>query len=64
MRFLNHCGQPLTRFGVHAVAERYALKAQGNAPYITAPSFPAYGISYTPGFDGKKSLLRPNNTRF
>jgi integrase/recombinase XerD len=25
--FLNRCGQPITRFGIHSLVERYAKKA-------------------------------------
>jgi integrase/recombinase XerD len=32
--FLNRCGQPMTRFGVHALVERTAAKVQ-----ITMPTF-------------------------
>lgn len=32
--FLNRCGRPLTRFGVHALVERYAIRAAEQAPSL------------------------------
>ena len=32
--FLNRCGQPMTRFGVHALVERTAARAQGSMPSL------------------------------
>jgi site-specific recombinase XerD len=32
--FLNRCGQPLTRFGIHAVVERYAQKVKVDMPSL------------------------------
>ncbi len=34
--FLNRCGQPLTRFGIHAIVERHALKTQVAIPSLEA----------------------------
>jgi site-specific recombinase XerD len=32
--FLNRCGHPITRFGIHAMVERYAEKAQAKMPSL------------------------------
>jgi integrase/recombinase XerD len=32
--FLNRCGHPITRFGIHAMVERYAEKAQAKIPSL------------------------------
>jgi integrase/recombinase XerD len=34
--FLNRCGRPITRFGIHALVERYALKARGKMPSLAS----------------------------
>jgi integrase/recombinase XerD len=33
---LNRCGRPLTRFGIHALVERYACKIKTTMPSLTA----------------------------
>src|SRR5215469_8510029 len=41
--FLNRCGHPITRFGIHALVERYADKVQ-----VQMPSLPAKRVSPHP----------------
>ena len=45
--FLNRCGQPLTRFGIHAVVERYALKAQVKQPSLSAKHVSPHSIRHS-----------------
>ena len=45
--FLNRCGLPLTRFGVHAVVERYALKAQVKLPSLTTKRVSPHSIRHS-----------------
>lgn len=45
--FLNRCGQPLTRFGIHAVVERYALKAQVDTPSLAAKRVSPHSIRHS-----------------
>ncbi len=45
--FLNRCGQPLTRFGVHAVVERCALKAKVDMPSLAAKRVSPHSIRHT-----------------
>ena len=45
--FLNRCGQPLTRFGIHAVVERYAVKAQVNMPSLATKRVSPHSIRHS-----------------
>lgn len=45
--FLNRCGQPLTRFGIHAVVERYALKAQVDTPSLAGKRVSPHSIRHS-----------------
>lgn len=45
--FLNRCGQPLTRFGIHAVVERHALKAQVDMPSLAAKRVSPHSIRHS-----------------
>ncbi len=45
--FLNRYGQPLTRFGMHAVVERCALKAQVDMPSLAAKRVSPHSIRHT-----------------
>ncbi len=45
--FLNRCGQPLTRFGIHAVVERYALKAQIDTPSLATKRVSPHSIRHS-----------------
>ncbi len=45
--FLNRCGQPLTRFGIHAVVERYALKAQVGTPSLATKRVSPHSIRHS-----------------
>lgn len=45
--FLNGRGQPLTRFGIHALVERYALKASAKVPSITKKRVSPHTIRHT-----------------
>jgi site-specific recombinase XerD len=45
--FLNRCSQPLTRFGIHAVVERYALKAQVNMPSLGTKRVSPHSIRHS-----------------
>jgi integrase/recombinase XerD len=45
--FLNCRGQAITRFGVHALVKRYALKASNNVPSICTKRVSAHTIRHT-----------------
>jgi site-specific recombinase XerD len=45
--FLNRCGLPLTRFGIHAVVERCALKAQVKQPSLTSKHVSPHSIRHS-----------------
>jgi integrase/recombinase XerD len=45
--FLNRCGQPLTRFGIHSLVERYALKAQVNVPSLVTKRVSPHSIRHS-----------------
>jgi integrase/recombinase XerD len=45
--FLNRCGQPMTRFGVHALVERTAAKAQGVMPTLSAKRVSPHSIRHS-----------------
>jgi site-specific recombinase XerD len=45
--FLNRCGQPLTRFGIHALVERYAAKVAEQLPSIAKKRVSPHTIRHT-----------------
>jgi integrase/recombinase XerD len=45
--FLNRCGQPLTRFGIHAVVERYAAKVAVTLPGVAGKRVSPHTIRHT-----------------
>ena len=45
--FLNHCGNALTRFGLHALVERYAKQAAVNIPSLTDKRVSPHTIRHT-----------------
>lgn len=45
--FLNRCGQPMTRFGVHALVERTAAKAQGTMPSLATKRVSPHSIRHS-----------------
>lgn len=45
--FLNRCGQPMTRFGVHALVERTAAKAQGAMPSLATKRISPHSIRHS-----------------
>lgn len=45
--FLNRCGQPMTRFGVHALVERTAAKAQGTMPSLAMKRVSPHSIRHS-----------------
>jgi site-specific recombinase XerD len=45
--FLNRCGHPITRFGIHAMVERYAHKAQANMPSMAAKRISPHTIRHS-----------------
>lgn len=45
--FLNRCGQPLTRFGIHAMVERHAIKAQVDTPSLSAKHVSPHSIRHS-----------------
>jgi len=45
--FLNRCGHPITRFGIHALVERYADKVQVQMPSLAAKRVSPHTIRHT-----------------
>ncbi len=45
--FLNRRGEPLTRFGVHAMVERYAARAAEKVPSMTTKRVSPHTLRYT-----------------
>lgn len=45
--FLNRCGQPMTRFGIHAVVERHAARAADQMPELNAKRVSPHTIRHT-----------------
>jgi site-specific recombinase XerD len=45
--FLNRCGHPLTRFGIHSLVERYAAKAAAGLPSIANKRVSPHTIRHT-----------------
>jgi site-specific recombinase XerD len=45
--FLNRCGRPLTRFGIHALVERYAAKLAGAWPGLASKRVSPHTIRHT-----------------
>jgi integrase/recombinase XerD len=45
--FLNRCGRPITRFGIHTVIERNALKARARLPALAAKRVSPHSIRHT-----------------
>jgi integrase/recombinase XerD len=45
--FLNRCGHPITRFGIHALVERYVRKAQIQMPSLAAKRISPHTIRHT-----------------
>lgn len=45
--FLNRCGQPITRYGVHALVERYAKRISDQLPAIKAKRVSPHTIRHT-----------------
>jgi integrase/recombinase XerD len=45
--FLNRCGEPMTRFGIHALVERTALKAQSTTPSLTVKRVSPHSIRHS-----------------
>jgi site-specific recombinase XerD len=44
--FLNRCGQPITRFGVHALVERTAAKAQSTMPSLATKRVSPHSVRH------------------
>jgi len=45
--FLNRCGQPITRFGIHTAIERYALKVVAKMPALATKRVSPHSIRHT-----------------
>ena len=45
--FLNRCGQPLTRFGIHALVERYAAAVAATLPSLAGKRVSPHTIRHT-----------------
>lgn len=45
--FLNRCGRPITRFGIHTLVERYAARAAARMPSLAAKRISPHTIRHT-----------------
>src|SRR5262249_53683043 len=45
--FLNRCGQPITRFGIHTLVERCAARAQKDVPSLATKRVSPHTIRHT-----------------
>ena len=45
--FLNRCGQPLTRFGIHTLVERHAIRAAAAVPSLRGKNVSPHVIRHT-----------------
>jgi integrase/recombinase XerD len=45
--FLNRCGQPITRFGIHTTVERYGLKVVAKMPSLATKRVSPHSIRHT-----------------
>jgi site-specific recombinase XerD len=45
--FLNRCGQPMTRFGIHAIVERHARTASAHVPSLRTKHTSPHSIRHT-----------------
>ena len=45
--FLNRCGQPITRFGIHTAVERYGLKVVAKMPSLATKRVSPHSIRHT-----------------
>jgi integrase/recombinase XerD len=45
--FLNRCGHPITRFGIHTLVERYVRQAQAKMPSLAAKRISPHTIRHT-----------------
>jgi integrase/recombinase XerD len=45
--FMNRCGQPLTRFAIHAMVKRYTDKVSGTMPALAAKRVSPHSIRHT-----------------
>jgi site-specific recombinase XerD len=45
--FLNRCGQPITRFGIHTMVERYAKRVYGQIPTMKTKRVSPHTIRHT-----------------
>lgn len=45
--FLNRCGRPITRFGIHTMVERYVAKAKARLPSLGAKRISPHTIRHT-----------------
>ena len=45
--FLNRCGQPITRFGIHTAVERYGLKVVAKMPALATKRVSPHSIRHT-----------------
>lgn len=44
--FLNRCGRPITRFGIHTMVERYALEASQHVPSLASKRVSPHSIRH------------------
>lgn len=45
--FINRCGRPITRFGIHTLVERYAIKVKADMPSLAAKRVSPHSIRHS-----------------
>ena len=61
--FLNHRGQPLTRYGIHTLVERHARRAVVNAPTLKTKRISPHCLRHTAGMHLLRSGVDINTIR-
>jgi site-specific recombinase XerD len=61
--FVNQCGQPLTRFGIHTLIERWVRRAAVKTPTLKAKRISPHSIRHTTGMHLLRSGVDINTIR-
>jgi integrase/recombinase XerD len=61
--FLNRCGQPVTRFGIHALVERHTVRATDRVPSLATQRVSTHTIRHTTATHLLRSGVEINTIR-